>query len=181
MKYLLTLLFLLSTLAFGIDKKTPTGGTVKDKPGQNNQILYPQNLLLSIPQQTVTNDNATPDTGCDDLSNSSITIVPRTVNSRFKITVMISARMDGPQGATTWWGIKKGGVTNPLTLARWTTGGSTYLYDTVTMVYIDSPKTTSPVIYKACAVRCASICSAGTVTVNQNYQNSFILVEEILN
>jgi hypothetical protein len=34
MKYL-TLLFLLSTLSFGIDKKTPTGGTVKDKPGKS--------------------------------------------------------------------------------------------------------------------------------------------------
>jgi hypothetical protein len=46
MKYLLTLLFLLSTLAFGIDKKTPTGGTVKDKPGKSQSQISPD---ISVP------------------------------------------------------------------------------------------------------------------------------------
>lgn len=58
MKYLITILFLLSTFAFGIEKKSPTGGTVKDKPGQNQQSLFQEYIHTRqyANRVTLTND-----------------------------------------------------------------------------------------------------------------------------
>lgn len=57
MKFLLTILFLLSTLAFGIDKKTPTGGTVKDKPGKEQDSGIGREIISTFKAITLNCDS----------------------------------------------------------------------------------------------------------------------------
>lgn len=52
MKKLLLLLALISSFAFGIEKKTPSGTTVKDKPGQSQSTVVPDPVMMTNAQAT---------------------------------------------------------------------------------------------------------------------------------
>ena len=44
-KYLLLSILFLAFSAYGIEKKTPSGGTVKDKPGQGQTLLFNEGVI----------------------------------------------------------------------------------------------------------------------------------------
>jgi hypothetical protein len=54
MKYLLLSFLLLAQVTFGIDKKSPTGGTVKDKPGKIQVPSY-----IEVTQRPASNSSTT--------------------------------------------------------------------------------------------------------------------------
>lgn len=138
----------------------------------------PFSSMVNIPGQNITYDNGGDGTNnCGDLTSASITVTPRSSSSKFKISAAVALRMDGSSGMCAWINLRRG--TTPLSSNRWTFGGSGgYDYDTITTVYLDSPSTTSSITYKVCG-SLFSACGTSAIVVNQNYQSSHLIVEEI--
>lgn len=142
----------------------------------NNRIV--QNIYPQVSAVVKTNGYSTTSQTPSDVPGLSITITPRSVNSKFKIIASLSCYATGGGAGSCCCTYLVNGSGTVFNKHRTTSTDGHFI--PAVLAWIDSPATTSPVTYKVQLSNNQYV--GGTATINQDpvYESSTLLVEEIL-